>query len=399
METFDMILRDYQQEAVNKIQWASQLEGNDLICLPTGAGKSLVIASIASQNVDHVLIIQPSREILVQNMTKLSSVVGEAVVGAYTASLARKEIKKYTFATIQSIYKKPEDFAHFKLVIIDECHLVNPKSLDSMFMTFLNKIGNPKCIGLTATPYRLMPQYIRDQFGGVETITTIKLINRIKERFWNRLLFNINIGDLIAQDYLCPLKYYDQKLLAQEEIAVNKSRSDFDLEKYGQQISNKEKQIVDTILLCEKHRKSVLVFCPSVDDAIRWFCLVPNSEVITAKTKKKDRTRIVDGFKSGAIKTVFNVGVLTTGFDHPELDCIVLLRPTRSLALYYQMLGRGVRKADGKTSCAVVDMTDTVNKLGRIETIRLEKVDGKWEILSEKGSWHAKELYRFTINK
>lgn len=139
-----MKLRDYQQEAVNKIRWASQLEGNDLVSLPTGAGKSLVIASIASQNDDHVLIIQPSREILIQNMGKLSEIVGEAVVGAFSASVGRKEVKKYTFATIGSVVNCPERFVDFNLIIIDECHLVNPKKLDSMFMRFINEINRLK---------------------------------------------------------------------------------------------------------------------------------------------------------------------------------------------------------------------------------------------------------------
>jgi DNA repair protein RadD len=124
-----------------------------------------------------------------------------------------------------------------------------------------------------------------------------------------------------------------------------------------------------------------------------------DAEVVSAKTKPKERDRVINGFKDGSIKMVMNVGVLTTGFDHPKLDCIVLLRPTRSIGLYYQMVGRGLRKAEGKTSCAVVDMTDTVKKIGRVETIRVEKVDGKWELLTERGSWHAKELYRFEIQK
>lgn len=394
-----MPLRPYQQQAVDKLLWSASLEGNDLISLPTGSGKSLVIASIASGKDSHVLILQPTREILLQNMSKLSQVIPEDEIGAFSASLNLKNIKKYTFATIGSIYRRPEDFKHFKLVIIDECHLVNPKSLGSMFMELLKNIGNPKVIGLTATPYRLCQQYMRNEYGGVYTITTIKLINRIKERFWSRLIFNINVGDLINQDYLCPLEYHHVKLIAQENIAMNKSRSDFDLEKYGRQISDKEEQITKIINGVSRFKKSVLVFCPSVDDAEKWSKLVKGSEVISAKTKKKERIRIIDGFKSGEIKSVFNVGVLTTGFDHPGLDCIVLLRPTRSIGLYYQMVGRGLRKSPGKKFCTIVDMTDTVNKLGRVETIKLEKIEGKWELVSEKGSWHGRELYRFEVNK
>ena len=102
------------------------------------------------------------------------------------------------------------------------------------------------------------------------------------------------------------------------------------------------------------------------------------------------------GLRLDEVKAVFNVGVLTTGFDHPALDCIILLRPTRSIGLYYQMLGRGVRIAEGKTACKIIDLTSTVKNMGRVETIKLVRRD-KWELESEAGSWHNRELYRYTI--
>ena len=104
-----------------------------------------------------VLILQPSKEILEQNMEKLKLYVPEDEIGVYSASAKRKDINKYTFATIQSIYKKPELFNHIGLVLVDECHQVNPKNAKGMFSSFLKKIGNPVTIGLTATPFRNIP--------------------------------------------------------------------------------------------------------------------------------------------------------------------------------------------------------------------------------------------------
>ena len=138
------------------------------------------------------------------------------------------------------------------------------------------------------------------------------------------------------------------------------------------------------------------MFCSSVDQAEKLFSLTKNSEVVTAKTKSDERASIVEKFKNGKIKTIFNVGVFTIGFDHPALDCIILLRPTRSIGLYYQMLGRGVRIAPGKTNCKIIDMTSTVKNLGKIETIKLEKKNN-WELYSETGSWHNREIYRFKL--
>ena len=141
-----------------------------------------------------------------------------------------------------------------------------------------------------------------------------------------------------------------------------------------------------------------MVFCSSVEQAERLQKLVEGAKVVTAKTSKKERIEIIKDFREGRIQTVFNVGVLTTGFDFPELDCIVLLRPTQSIGLYYQMLGRGVRVAPQKKGCAVMDLTGTVKRLGRIETIKLVKQE-KWELISETGSWHNFPLYDFEITK
>lgn len=391
-------LREYQQEAVNRLLWGTNLEGGDLCVLPTGAGKSLVIAELATALNKPILILQPSREILEQNVEKIRAYVKDSDIGIYSASVGRKYISKYTFATIQSIYKKPEEFAHFGYVIIDEAHLVNPKNLDGMFTSFLREIGNPKVAGLTATPYRMDVTYEPNGWGGFTAHTTTKLINRMKYRFWHRILFNINIAELMQEGYLQPLRYFDKTVLEHEEIPTNVTRSDFDLGAYSGLLREKEGVVLEAIFFAQEMGKHVLVFCSSVEQAERLQKLVEGAKVVTAKTSKKERIEIIKDFREGRIQTVFNVGVLTTGFDFPELDCIVLLRPTQSIGLYYQMLGRGVRVAPQKKGCAVMDLTGTVKRLGRIETIKLVKQE-KWELISETGSWHNFPLYDFEITK
>jgi DNA repair protein RadD len=265
-----------------------------------------------------------------------------------------------------------------------------------MFTTFLNQIGNPKVVGFTATPYRQDQMYIRNEFGGLETHTTTKLINRIKQRFWHRIVYNINSEDLVRQGFLVPLKYLDKSVIQHKDIPTNISKSDFNLQAYEEKIEDKWDEILEAIFFGQELGKSVLVFCSSVDQAQRLQQIVPDSEVVTAKTPKKERADIIERFRRQRTQTVFNVGVLTTGFDHPTLDCIILLRPTRSIGLYYQMLGRGVRPAEGKKFCWVLDMTGTVKALGRIETIKMVKRE-KWELESEKGSWHNKPLYSYIL--
>lgn len=406
-----MILRDYQQEAIEKILWAknSNLEGNEIVVLPTGAGKSVVIANLANELKEPILILQPSKEILEQNYSKLIQYVDPSQIGIYSASMNEKTINHFTFATIQSIYKKAEDFKQFRLVIIDEAHLVNPKSLGSMFTSFLEEIGNPKVIGFTATPYRMDTAYInlgKNSEGYPELKATVatKLITRMKGFFWKRILYNIGISDLIERGYLCPLEYVDFSVVQHEELPTNKSMTDFDLEGYEKIMTTKKERVLQAVDYAEKNCKSVLVFCSSVKRAEELSEQVPNSAAVSAKTPAKERARIIESFKDGTIKTVFNVGVLTTGFDHPGLDCIILLRPTRSIGLYYQMLGRGVRIAPGKTTCKILDLTSTVQNLGRIETIKLEKLPSEagrmmWEITSETGPWHNRPLYSYIIER
>ena len=389
-------LRDYQQEAIEKLVWSKKLDGADICVLPTGAGKSLVIAELAKRANTDVLIIQPTKEILEQNVDKLSNYVDKSLIGIYSASVGRKDINTYTFATIQSIYNKPQFFNHFKYIIIDECHLVNPKDNNSMFMEFLKAIGDPKLVGLTATPYRLDTTYIRLDNGYFLARTGTKLINRVKGNFWKRIMFNINISDLIEAGYLTGLKYIDHTILNHSEIPINKSQSDFNLDKYAKKLQEKEELILKSVFFAEELCNHVLVFCSTVEQATALNEQVEGSAVVTAKTKKRDREKIIKDFRSGQIKTVFNVGVLTTGFDFPELDGIVLLRPTKSIALYYQMLGRGVRIAEGKKHCKVIDLTGTVKYLGKVETIKLVKNE-MWELVSETGSWHNKALYQMEL--
>jgi DNA repair protein RadD len=287
-------------------------------------------------------------------------------------------------------------FQDISLCLADEAHMINPKNQASMFTSFLKAIGNPKVIGLTATPFRNVLSYFPHENGGFEAKMALKLINRMNPRMWNRLIYNINNEELLKQGYLSPLKYVDKTFIRHEELPTNVSMTDFDLNYFERRLSERERIILHDLGEVLQTRKSVLVFCTSVSQAQRLALITRGGEVVHGKTGAEERARIINGFKDGEIPIVFNVGVLTTGFDHPQLDCIFLMRPTRSLALYYQMLGRGVRISEGKTDCLVYDYTNTVEQMGTVESIKLVK-EKMWELYSGGISRHNEAIFSYRV--
>lgn len=386
--------------------------GNSIVVLPTGAGKSIVIAEIAARLDEHVLILQPSKEILEQNYQKLCQYVPRTEIGLFSASVGRKQVRKFTFATIQSVYSKPWLFDHFGLVLIDECHLVNPRNARGMFSSFLEKIGVEKVIGFTASPWRNVQSTIKTGANTWDAGLALKLINRMASKSdfrWSKIIFNVDNARLVEEGFLCPLRYYDKSHFRHSEIPMNKSRTDFDADRFAVMMRDQHVSVIDLIRRAEndpKRRRSILVFCSSIKQATELSRQVPGSRFVDGETPKREREALINDFKSGKVRTVFNMGVLTTGFDHPGLDTIFMLRPTRSLALYYQMLGRGVRTAPGKTDCTVVDFTSNVKAMGKIETIRLYREkrlldkNPMWYLETETSrDWHNKLLYSIEVTK
>lgn len=213
-------LRDYQQKASDAAVsfFANKAKKNNAIMvLPTGAGKSLVIADIAARLNGHTLVFQPSKEILEQNYLKLCS-YGVLDCSIYSASFGRKEISRITFATIGSVINHPELFQHFQNIIIDECHLVNPK--EGMYKSFLS-ILKCKVLGLTATPYRLSSS--RD-YGSM-----LKFITRTRPCVFSEVIYQVQISTLLDMGYLAKLDYYAMNPIGWNELnlKVNTKGADY----------------------------------------------------------------------------------------------------------------------------------------------------------------------------
>ena len=369
-------LRYYQQNASNAAVDAFAKGKNGIIVLPTGGGKSLVIADIASKIDEPLLVLQPSKEILEQNYDKYLS-YGFRDAGLYSASVGKKDIQRVTFATIGSIINKTDDFKHFKHVLIDECHLVQPKG--GMYKTFIEDTRRV-VIGLTATPYRLHNGLMGSQ---------LKFITRTRPRIFTDVLHYVQVSDLLAKGFLADLKYYDLTCIDLTKVKSNSTGSDYDdASLYAEyKRSDYMGRLLTTIrrLLKPKSgipRKGILVFTRKVIEAQMVVEKIENSAIVSAETPKKERERILSNFKQGKIKVVVNAQTLTTGFDYPELDTVVMARPTKSLSLWYQCVGRAIRPAQDKEGW-IIDLCGNIKRFGKVEDLKLhDEGNGKWCVKS-----------------
>lgn len=355
-------LRPYQEENVAaNMDFFRKQKGNGISVVPTGGGKSIIISETVRQLGEPTLILQPSKEILVQNFKKYIATGRDASI--YSASMNRKNISEATYATIGSIVKQPELFQQFRHVIIDECHFVNPKQ--GMYADFLKALGDIRVLGFTATPYRLTAS--RD-FGAM-----LKFITRTRPRVFDRVVYSVDIQTLVQSGFLTPLTYYQIKGFDKGQVRSNSTGTDYDdqsLFKYMKQISFADK-LIKVVTRLHEIRNALVVFTRFTEEAYHLKRNVEGVEVVTAQTPAKERDAIIAAWMRGDVKTLANVGILTTGVDYPRLDTVVKARPTKSLALWYQCLGRAIRIHPDKKDAWCVDMTDNYNSFGPIETLRL----------------------------
>lgn len=360
-------LRDYQIGAVNAAVkfFSTRNKKNGLIVLPTGSGKSLVIANIALRLNAPVLIFQPSKEILEQNYEKLCSYGLLMDVGIFSASLNRKQVSTITFATIGSVKGCKDYFRRFRYVIIDECHYVNAEA--GMYKDFIEATGC-KVLGLTATPYRL---YSNRFYGSM-----LRFITRTNPRIFNEMLYCVQTGTLLSRGYLAKMNYYQLNVVNTDRLKVNSTGADYtdaSVRRHYKEIKFNDtlENIIHRLLVAG--RTSILVFTRFIEEAEYVAKAIgASAAVVSSETSKADREEILRKFKTKEINVVANVGVLTTGFDFPELATVVLARPTMSLALYYQMVGRAIRPYEDKTSW-IVDLCGNYKRFGRVEDLQVRE--------------------------
>lgn len=351
-------LRDYQQDAVNAtLKHFRACDDPAVIVLPTGAGKSLVIAELARLARRRILVITHVRELVEQNHAKYAALGLEA--GVFSAGLGRREFNhQVTFASVQSIARNLDHFADtFSLLIIDECHRVGEDE-NSQYQQVISHLRthNPglKVLGLTATPYRLGYGWIyRSHYRG--------FVRSEAPRVFDKCIFELPLSHMIRNGYLTPPEVVDAAIAHYDFSSLTPSDTGHYPERELNSLLAKHPRV--TRAICEQveelaqYRQGVMVFAATVEHAHEIGSYLPtgHTAVITGETPGDERERLINRFKARKLKFLVNVAVLTTGFDAPHVDLIAILRPTASVSLYQQIVGRGLRLSDGKDNCLVID--------------------------------------------
>ena len=371
-------LRPRQLEAVNKIDTfiTNTKKNHGIFVYPTSFGKSLVIADIASKYPEKYFInVTNSKELLKQNYEKYISYGFEANI--CSASLGEVGVGKVTFATIGTVVKFVDFFKDKDVIILDdECQ--EGSASGSQLHSFVKQLKNYKLVGVTATPFRLSQ--------GMEG-TSLKMMNRDRKCIYKSIEDVVQISEVVEQNYWSKL-IYDVKNVDEEDLKLNTSGTEFtddSIQKFKEVNDINNRLIQEIQDLISKGRKSILVSVPFISDAQEISSKLDICRAVYSGMDTKDRDKIINDFKSLKLKVVVQCRILSVGFDHPELDAIIMAKPTNSLTFYYQYLGRGVRIHPNKKDCIVIDLSGNFRRFGKIETLSIENSDltKGWAVFNE----------------
>lgn len=367
-------LRDYQQESVDRTfeYWGSYpgAESAPILWLPTGAGKSIICAGIVDrafkewpEHHPRSLVIVPSKELAEQNAEKLASVLPDHIrLGYYSASVGKKQPDADVIvATIGSVAKKAHLLGNIKLVIIDECHLINPDGA-GMYRKFLNDLAKYcrfRVVGMTATPFRGNGIWLTDG----------------RDPLFTGIAHEVPMKMLLERGFLSPLVRPSDVLQTIDTTGISTSAGDYNIAQLAERVDAYLAGVATQAVQLASDRKKWIAFTPNVATAHKLAGLLTDlgapAEVVTGDTPRAEREAIISRFRNTSdIRCLVTVLALAVGFDVPEVDCIIWARPTKSPVLYVQGAGRGMRIAPGKENCLWLDFSDTTERLGPIDEIR-----------------------------
>lgn len=362
--------RYYQFEAVDSVffYYASGKDGNPVVAMPTASGKSLVIAEFIKTTLmrwprQRIICATHVKELIVQNAEKIRAQWPQVPLGINSAGLNQRDVNfPVVYAGIASIIDNIKAFGHRDLLLVDEAHLIGSKE-SSMYLKAIKalKETNPnlKVIGFTATPYRSGMGLLTE--GDIFTdicydLTTMEAFNR-----------------LISEGYLS-LLIPKQTKVELDVSNVKVIKGEFDKKSLAKAVDTDPLTLAACREVCELgwDRKSWLGFASSVKHAEHVAAVLQHMGIdaiaVHSKMPMKEADKRLADFRKFKYRAIINYGKLTTGFDHPAIDLIAMLRPTMSTVLWVQMLGRGMRPSPDtqKENCLVLDFARNTERLGPV---------------------------------
>lgn len=364
-------LREYQSRALSMLyEWMEKNTGHPCVVLPTGSGKSIVIAELCKQAITewpetHIVMLTRSVELINQNAEKLRTIWPGAPMGIYSASAGKKQLgEPITIGGPLSIVRVTKKIGHCDLLLVDEAHDISHKD-EGSYRKIINDLMviNPsmRVIGFTASPFRLGHGMITD-----------------KPAIFDYLLDPVSIEELIFKGYLATLRS-KQTSFKFDTSGVHKRGGDFVESELQAAVdtSDNNEAMIDEVIKRSDGRKSWMFFATGVKHAEHLRDILLSRGIpavsVTGDMAKKDREQSIADFKSGKITAITQVGCLNVGFDHPAIDLLVMARPTMSPGLYLQQAGRGMRPHPGKADCLVLDFAGVVETHGPITAVQPPK--------------------------
>lgn len=366
-----MKLRPYQREAVDAVIAYWERGGlHPLIEIPTGGGKSAVLGEIARFVVQdcggRVVVATHRSELIDQDAGAIRRMWPEAPMAIWSASLNKRGVAAITVCGVQTVAKKARDLGNVDVLIVDEAHLIPPDG-DGQYQTLVKglKAINPglRIVGLTATPHRLGQGYLTQGHGALFT----------------SIAYRCNVASLIADGYLSPLvsgspsTQIDTSQVATRmgEFAARDLELAADIAEVTERVADDVSDAIKT------GRTSALLFGCSVSHAHHLAEAVRarghSCEVITGDTDTMIRQAIIGRFRRRELTALASCDVLTTGFDAPVVDVLAIVRATQSTSLYQQIVGRGMRVAEGKADCLVLDYGGNVARHGPVDDVKIKE--------------------------
>lgn len=374
-----MQLRPYQQDGLDAIwrYFQDGNTGNPLLAWPTGTGKSIVPAIFINSIMklwptQRFLLVTHVKELIAQNAEVLRNVWPEVPLGIYSAGLKQKEAAlPVVYAGIQSAKNNPHLFSHRDIIFIDEAHLINQDDA-SMYLSFLStmKLINPalKIIGMTATPFRMGQGMITD--GGIFTDIVHDLCSMD------------NFNKLVSEGYLSPLVPLRTKIeLDVSNVGMAKGEFIQSQLQHAVDVAKVTYDGLRELVEAGHNRRSWLLFASGIEHAEHIAEMLQSFGIDCAAVHSKNsmefNDKAITAFKNYELRSIVNYGKLTTGFNHPGIDLIGMFRPTMSVPLWVQMLGRGTRPEKGKQNCLVLDYARNTPRLGPINDPMIPRKKGE----------------------